>query len=62
MALRESGKIARADIFDTPFIYDAGRNVASLNQVSQPLGRIRVNLVVISRHANSSQAHFSDTG
>jgi hypothetical protein len=56
VALRESGKITRADIFDTPFINDAWRDVAGLNQVPQPLGSVWVNLVVIGGHGSSSPA------
>ncbi|WP_256665325.1 hypothetical protein [Pseudomonas sp. SLFW] len=50
MALRESGKIAWADILNTPFIYDAMRDVAGVYQVAQPLGGVWVNFVVIGGH------------
>jgi len=48
MALRESGKFAWFDIKYAPFIYFTGRDVPGHNQVAQPLGRVGVNLVVIS--------------
>jgi hypothetical protein len=52
MALRESGKVAWSDIFDTPLVYFARRNVAGGNQISKPLCGVGVELVVISfRHS-----------
>ena len=47
VALRETAQVARVDIFDTPFIHIAGRDMAGFNQVAQPLGGCWVNLVVV---------------
>lgn len=56
MALRKASQFAGVDILDTPFIHDARRNQAGLDQVAQPLRGIRVDFVVIRGHpANSSQ-------
>ncbi|WP_442114398.1 hypothetical protein [Pseudomonas sp. NUPR-001] len=54
MALGESEKIAGPDILDAPFIYDAWRDVACVNQVAQPLSCVRVNFVVVRSHRRSS--------
>lgn len=51
MALRESVKVARSYIFDTPFIHHAGRDMARFNQLTQPFGGLRVKFVVIRRHS-----------
>lgn len=37
MALRVASQVGRSDILDTPFVNVAGRDVASGNQVAQPL-------------------------
>jgi hypothetical protein len=50
VALGETAQVAWVDIFNTPFVNIAGRDVPGINQVAQPLGGSRVNLVVISRH------------
>ena len=44
------------DIFDTPFVHDAGRDMPGIDQVSQPLGGIRVNFVVVSGYGFASPA------
>ena len=49
MALREAAQVAGEDIFDTPFIHIARRNVAGFNQVAQPLRGCRVDFVVVER-------------
>lgn len=54
VTLRESAQIAWMDIFDTPFIHDAWRDVAGLYQVSQPLGGVGVELVIVSGHTRLS--------
>lgn len=51
MALCESIKVAGSYIFDTPFIYHAGRNVASGDQFPQPRGSLFVKFVVIRRQS-----------
>lgn len=50
VALREAAQVAGVDIFDTPFIHIAGRDVAGLDQVAQPLSGCRVNFVVVGSH------------
>jgi len=50
VALGETSKVAGVNIFYSPFIHNAGRDVPGVNQVAQPLGGRRVNLVVIGRH------------
>jgi hypothetical protein len=49
MALREFSELIGLHLLDASLVDDAGRNVAGINQVSQPLGCIRVNFVVISK-------------
>lgn len=56
MALCESAQFVRFNIFDTSFIYDAGGDEARRHQVAQPLGRIRVDFVVVDSHAAESCA------
>ena len=48
VALGVSGQIGGCDIFDAPFVYVAGRDMALRNQLAQPCGRLGVNLVIIS--------------
>lgn len=50
VALRESAQVAGVDILNTPFIHISRRDVAGFNQVAQPLGGCRVNLVVVGGH------------
>ena len=50
MALREAAQVAGVNIFDAPFVHDAGRDVPSVDKVAQPLSRERVYLVVVSGH------------
>lgn len=47
MALSESVKIARAHVFDASLVNNPGRNVSSVDEVSEPLSCIWVDLVVI---------------
>jgi len=56
VALREAAQVAWVDIFDTPFIHDARRDMAGLDEVSQPLRGVRVELVVVSGHGYASPA------
>ncbi|MGV1823306.1 hypothetical protein [Agrobacterium vitis] len=44
-------EVVGMDIHDAPFINVTRRDMASSDQVAQPLGRIRVDLVVVGRHA-----------
>jgi hypothetical protein len=50
VALRELSDFVWGNIFDAPFINNAGRNVATSDQVAQPFSRIWVDLVVIGAH------------
>ena len=47
VALAIPGKVVRADIKNAPFIYEAGSDVPRGDKVSQPLGRVGVDLVVV---------------
>jgi hypothetical protein len=51
VALGETAQVAWVDIFNTSFINIARRDVPGFNQVAQPLGGRRVNLVVVGGHA-----------
>jgi hypothetical protein len=51
VALCEIFKVARDDIFNTPFVDDAGRDMPGIYQVAQPLGGVGVKLVVVRRHS-----------
>lgn len=50
MALGETGKIGRRYIHDGTFIYFPVRDQARGDEVAQPLGCIRFELVVVGRH------------
>lgn len=50
MALGEVAQVAGVDIFNTPFVHDARRDVPGVDEVSQPLSRVGVDLVVVSGH------------
>jgi hypothetical protein len=50
VALRVAFEIIRSDIHNAPFVNIARRNVAGGNEVTQPLGGVGVNLVVICAH------------
>lgn len=47
MTLGEAFEVTWHDIFDTPFIHDAWCDVPGVDQVSNPLRRVGVMLVVI---------------
>jgi hypothetical protein len=57
VALGETAQVAWVDIFNTPFVNIAGRNVASINQVAQPLGGCWVDFVVVGSHITPLKAH-----
>ncbi|HOT83246.1 MAG TPA: hypothetical protein PLQ12_08090 [Candidatus Defluviicoccus seviourii] len=48
-----SSKFIWNDIFNRPFINDACRDMACVNQLPQPCRREWINLVVIGRHCSS---------
>jgi hypothetical protein len=50
VALGESSQVVGLDIVNAPLVNFAGRDVASGNQVAQPLAAERFNLVVVGRH------------
>ena len=58
MALREGSKVIGCNLRDAAFVDLAWRDVASVDQVPQPLGRVRVALVVVGGHAG----HPAKTG
>src|SRR6185437_6178395 len=52
MALGESGEFVGSHILDTPSVHDAGRDVAGVDQVAQPLGGVGVDFVVVNGHGS----------
>lgn len=55
VALCVFGKIGRADIGDTPFVYIAVGNVFCFDEIAHPLRNVGVYLVVIGRFDHWSQ-------
>ena len=53
MTLRKSSNIVWSHIFNTPFVNNSGRDMPRFNQVSQPLRRVGINLVIVCRHIPS---------
>jgi hypothetical protein len=51
VALGEASQVAGVDIFNTPFVNIAGRNVPGFDQVAQPLCGRWINFVVVGGHA-----------
>src|SRR6185312_10630137 len=56
MTLHVSGEFVGSDILDAPFVYVAGRKMASVDQVAQPLGGVGVDLVVVSARDHAALA------
>jgi hypothetical protein len=54
MALSVRFEIGWRDIFDTPFVHIAGRDLPSLNQFAQPRCRKRVDFIVGRCHGKPS--------
>ena len=52
MALVVGGEIVGTDILYAPFVYVARRDMAGFDQLTQPRGGERVDLVVIGGHPN----------
>jgi hypothetical protein len=50
VALCEAGEVGRAHVLDASLIDDAGRDVSSVDEVSEPLSCIGVDLVVVGGH------------
>jgi hypothetical protein len=50
MALLESAQVGGVNIFNAPFVHHTRRDVPGVNEVAQPLGRIRIDLVVVNGH------------
>jgi hypothetical protein len=50
MALCVASKVIGVNVLYAAFIDVAGRDVAGGNEVAEPLGRVRVDLVVVGRH------------
>jgi hypothetical protein len=50
VALCKSGKVAGGNVLDRSFINNTWGNVPGSNQVTQPLGRIRIMFIVVSGH------------
>ncbi|MCP5698422.1 hypothetical protein NL355_22205, partial [Klebsiella pneumoniae] len=54
MALGKSSEVVRCDIFNTPFVNYARGNMPGGYEVTQPLRREWVYLVVVGRHHSAS--------
>jgi hypothetical protein len=50
MTLRVSAELVGSDILDAPFVDVARRDVPGADEVSQPLRRERIDLVVVGAH------------
>ena len=61
MTLGEFCKVAWSDICNAPGVHFSGRDVPGRNQVAQPFGRKRVNLVVIGLGAHQYFVQRSST-
>lgn len=55
VALDEPAQVTGMDIFNTPFVYDAGGNAPGCYQIAQPLRGIVVKLVVVIHLRRSAQ-------
>jgi hypothetical protein len=53
MALRVTEQISRCNVNNRSLIYVSGRKVSGVNQVAQPLGCVRVVLVVVRKRHRS---------
>src|SRR6185312_3819157 len=52
VALGISGEFVGSHILDAPCVHDAGRDVAGVDQVAQPLGGVGVDFVVVNGHGS----------
>lgn len=50
MALSEASQVVGQHVFDRSFINNTWGDVARFNKVAQPLGSVRIELVVVSGH------------
>jgi hypothetical protein len=50
VALGKTAQVAGVDIFNTPFVNNAGGDVPGVNKVAQPLGGVGVDFVVVGGH------------
>ncbi|GEM_PF-2785919 len=56
MTLGKLPDISGVNILDAPFVHHPGRDVPGSDEVAQPLGRIRVDLVVVGGHGRNEKA------
>jgi hypothetical protein len=61
VTLGEPGKVGWCDIFNTPFVNNARRDVPGSNKVTQPLRGVGIKFVVVSGQSKSSASFRSSS-